>query len=133
MYTSMTSQSKAVSTNQLHTVLQLGRSVVISQEWVIQVLKCQYQYFMYLILRHQVIFRKNQNFDFWHHMIIDCKKKHTYIHNLRFPKNIDLNHKSIHHSEFLTYAVVIDIVSATLYHTQYFDTRLNRARRYRNF
>ena len=28
-------------------------------------------------------------------------------------KNIDLNHKSMHDSELLTYAIVIDIVSAT--------------------
>ena len=39
------------------------------------------------------------------------------ILNLRFAKNIDLNHKSIHDSVLVTYAIVIDIVSVPLYHT----------------
>ena len=66
-------------------------------------------------------------------MILTAKRR---ILNLRFLKNIDLNHKSIHHSELLTYAIVIDIVSVTLYHTcsevamLWFDESLNQIQKY---
>ena len=73
--------------------------------------------FIYSVLRHRVLFCKNRNFNFWDHVIFYCKKKR--IHNLRFAKNIDLNHKSMHDSVYLTNLFILDIVFVILYHTHH--------------
>ena len=77
--------------------------------------KHRYQYFIYSVLRHWVYFFVRIEISIsgitWS---FTAKRS---IHNLLFPKNIDLNHKSMHDSVYLTNLIILDIVFVILYHT----------------